>query len=290
MSFLTNKTIGVVALAGECDIELVKQAKVNLENLGFNIILSKNIYDNDLYLAGSDADKVSELTKFFLDKNIDIILCARGGYGSIRLIKQIDYNIIQKNNKPFCGFSDITALLLMIYKKTGIITYHSPMFCSDFSKNILPYTYNHFCMAMSGDELQFSGTKIYKNGNVKGIIWGGNLSTIVSLCGQDFIPNEDFIFFAEDLNEQVYKIDKMFQQLLNIDNFFQHCKGIILGDFLNTDNPIWLEEYFTRLAQRYSMPIIGGYAITHNDNKITIPIGRKAILENEKLTILRSNV
>ena len=96
----------------------------NLEALGFNVKLSKNIYDQDRYLAGSDEDKLEELYRFFQDPEIKLILNARGGYGSIRLINKINYDIIKLNPKLFCGFSDITALLLMFYRKCGLITYH----------------------------------------------------------------------------------------------------------------------------------------------------------------------
>ncbi len=178
--------------------------------MGFKVKLSKNIFDKNSYLAGSDEDKLEELYSFFQNPEIDLILNTRGGYGAIRLINKIDYEIIKNNPKPFVGFSDITALLLMFYKKTGIVTYHGPMASSDFGGEISEFTNNNFFKALSGDNLEFAGNKIYKEGEAEGIIWGGNLATVVSMCGLDFIPDKDFIFFAEDLNEPVYKIDKMF--------------------------------------------------------------------------------
>ena len=119
----------------------------------------------------------------------------------------------------------------------------------------------------------------------EGIIWGGNLATLVSLCGIDFIPNEDFIFFAEDLNEPVYKIDKMFTQLFNINEFKKYCKGIVLGDFLDCGNEKWLEEFFVELSKIHQIPIVGGFKITHNRKKITIPIGKNSILSGANLKI-----
>ena len=124
------KTIGIIALSGGVNKELLESTINELKTLGYKIKLSKNIYDQNRYLAGSDGGKLEELYRFFQDPKIDIILAARGGYGAIRLINKIDYNIIRKNPKPFCGFSDVTALLLMIYKNTGLITYHGPMACS----------------------------------------------------------------------------------------------------------------------------------------------------------------
>ena len=288
------KTIGIIALSGACEKEKVLQAKEFLESKGFNVKLSKNIFDKSRYLAGSDEDKLSELKNFFEDKSIDIIMCARGGYGAIRLVENIDYDVIKRNPKIFCGFSDVTALLLMIYKKIGMITYHGPMATSDFAleasdlNHILlenETTYSWFCNAIKNSEISYSGNKIYKSGGAEGILWGGNLATVVSLCGLDFIPNQDFIFFTEDLNEPVYKIDKMFQQLINIKEFKAHCKAIILGDFLDCGNEEWLEEYWHELVGRLNIPVIGGFKITHNKDKITIPIGRLAKLEGLKISI-----
>lgn len=281
----SGDTIGIIALSGDCEKEKVERAKANIEALGFKVKLSKNIFDKNRYLAGSDEDKINELHRFFEDDEIKLILCARGGYGAIRLINKIDYDLIKANPKPFCGFSDVTALLLMIYKKTGVITYHSPMASTDFGIECNTFSQQDFFNTINGKSLYFEGSKIFKDGSASGIIWGGNLSTVVSLCGQDFIPNEDFIFFAEDLNESVYKIDKMFQQLVNIPQFTQNCKGILLGDFLDVDNEEWLYEYFNELAEKLNIPVVSGFKITHLKDKITLPIGKSAVLKGAKLEV-----
>ena len=285
-------TIGIIALSGKCEREKVLNSKAYFESLGYKVELSKNIFDEKRYLAGTDEDKISELHKFFLNSDIKLILCARGGYGAIRLINKIDYELIKSNSKPFCGFSDVTALLLMIYKKTGMVTYHSPMACSDFGNVTIPpkrkkelFTQQNFFEAVNGNFPNFEGKKIYTNGSAKGTLWGGNLATVVSLCGQDFIPDDDFIFFAEDLNEPVYKIDRMFQQLININEFTARCKGIVLGEFLDTDEEL-LESYFVELSERLQIPMAGGYKITHGAEKITLPIGKSAELTGKKLIIL----
>ena len=279
-----DNSIGIIALAGECDEKKILNSKSFFESLGYNVKLSKNIFKNNNYLAGSDEEKIEELINFYKDPSIKVILNARGGYGSIRLIKYIDYNIIKQNPKIIVGFSDITSLLLMIYKKTGQEVYHGPMACSDFGNdNVNNFTKNNFFSVINNESQKLFGDKIYKKGKANGILWGGNLSSVVSLCGQDFIPNDDFIFFTEDLNEPTYKIDKMFQQLINMEIFKQNCKAIILGDFIKVDNSEFLENYFELLATKLKIPIISGFKITHNIEKITIPIGRKAILENNIL-------
>ena len=283
------KTIGIIALSGVIDKEKLNFAINNLKILGYNVKLSKNIFDTNRYLAGNDNNKIKELEEFFSNPEIDIIMTARGGYGAIRLIDKIDYNILKNHPKIFTGFSDVTALLLMIYKKTGMVTYHGLMATPDFGFDceIDEFSFQNFQAAINGEELNFEGNKIYRDGTAKGIIWGGNLATLVSLCGIDFIPNENFIFFAEDLNEPVYKIDKMFTQLFNIKEFKKYCKGIVLGDFLDCGNEKWLEEFFVEFSEIHQIPIVDGFKITHNRKKITIPIGKKAILSGANLKILK---
>ena len=147
------------------------------------------------------------------------------------------------------------------------------------------FTLTNFLQAINGNPLKFEGKKVYKKGKAEGIIWGGNLATVVSLCGLDFIPDKDFVFFTEDLNEPVYKIDRMFTQLFNIDKFKKYCKGIVLGDFLDVDNKEWLEDLFCELP----VTAAGGFKITHAKDKITLPIGRKCRLEDTVLSLKMSS-
>lgn len=284
MKLKKGDTIGIIALSGECDKEKINKAKSALENMGFKIKLSKNIFDQDKYLAGSDEVKTEELHSFFKDPNIKLILCARGGYGAIRLVNKINYELIKNNPKPFCGYSDVTALLLMIYKKTGMITYHSPM-AYDFISQNNSKTISNFFKVINSNSIEYKAKEVLYRGVAKGILWGGNLATTVSLCGMDFLPKKDFVFFAEDISEPVYKIDKMFQQLLNIDRFRKYCKGVILGDFTDVDNEKWLREYYKELTQKLNIPAIHVEGITHNQDKITLPIGTKAKISEDILAI-----
>jgi len=124
-------------------------------------------------------------------------------------------------------------------------------------------------------------TKTYFEGSAKGILWGGNLATVVSMCGTDFIPDEKFIFFAEDLNEGVYKVDKMMTQLLNIEKFRKNLQGIILGDFLDVGNKKHFDELFFEIGQKIQKPILSGFKITHAKEKITLPYGAIAEFSTE---------
>lgn len=276
-------TIGILALSGVIESEEnILRAKKFFEDKGFKVILSENIFDKNRYLAGTDEKKAEELHKFFANSDIKMILCARGGYGAIRLLDKIDWKIIKNNPKIFAGYSDVSALQAMILKKTGLITFYSPMASSDFGcEEISDGIEKAFFDALTNTQnLEITPdnekSKVYSKGKANGIIFGGNLATIASLCGQDFIPDEKFIFFAEDLGEDTYKIDKMFTQLLNIENFRKNLAGIILGDFLDVTNQEHFDELFFELGAKHKIPILSGFRITHAKDKITLPYGAKA--------------
>lgn len=257
-------TIGILAVSG-CieDDAALKRGIEFFKTGGFKVKLSDNIYSSNKYLAGSDEERVNELHKMFLDKSIKAIIALRGGYGAIRIINQIDYNIIRENPKIFCGYSDITALNAMFLKRAGLITYSGPMIMSDFgAENICKYTIDKFFDVVCNDKFDF-----------KGQFWGGNLSTLVSLCGQDFIPDFEFDFFAEDINEPVYKIDKMLTQLANIQKFRDNIKSFYAGDFTGVDNSDWLEDLLTEYTNKLNIPLIKNFPASHNEKKATIIYG-----------------
>ena len=282
-------TIGIIAPAGNVEEDKILNSVKYFESLGYKIKLGENIFKTERYLAGNDNERLEDLHNAFADKDIKAIICARGGYGSLRLINRIDYDLIKNNPKIFCGYSDITALSLMFLKRAGLVTFSSPMPKSEFQpENIDEFTAENFWQTLTNDKITITAPnlKIYNEGKTEGILWGGNLATVCSLCGTDFIPDEKSIFFAEDLNEPVYKIDRSFRQLLNIEQFRKNTSAIILGDFLGTkEYKDQLEELFNEIAHELKVPIYGGYQITHDKTKVTLPIGSFGELNSGVLEI-----
>lgn len=279
--------IAIIAPSGPVDIEKIHIAKKYFEEKGFVVELGKKINNKQDYLAGNDCDRLEDLHNAFLDKEIKAIICARGGYGALRLIDKIDYQIIKNNPKIFCGYSDITILNALFLKEANLITFSGPMAQSDFGDNIDQFTEKSFFKILTSNsyEIEPINPTIYKNDNAKGTLIGGNLATITSLCGREFIPNCDFIFFAEDLNEPVYKIDRYFTQLLSIKEFKSKIKAIILGEFLDIDNKEYFDKFFRNLAKELNIPIISGYPISHSKIKATLPYGCSCKLENTTLKL-----
>ena len=173
------------------------------------------------YLAGSTEDRLEDLHTMFKDKDVKAIFCVRGGYGSTRMLDNIDYNLIIRNPKIFVGYSDISALQLSFFHKTGLVTFAGPMVSIDFSGEVSKYTEEFFWRIITSNKSYGKielpdGEKIsvLKKGTVKGRILGGNLALISSLVGTDFLPEmKDRILFIEEVGELPYRIDRMLNQL-----------------------------------------------------------------------------
>ena len=273
-------TIAIIAPSGPVEFEPVSRAKQYFERNGYRVKLGENLFDSDRYLAGSDEARAEDLHKAFLDDEVKAIVCARGGYGAIRLIKFIDFELIKNNPKIFCGYSDITLLSALFLKYANLITYSSPMAVSDFAgETINEVTEASFFKVLCGEKDFYMSDVTYLPGKAEGIMWGGNLSTLVSLCGIDFIPDQDFIFFAEDVNEPVYKLDKMLNQLVNIKKFRENVKGIAFGEFTGVDDEAWLETLLAETSNILNVPSYGGFKFTHSCEKQTLPYGGYALLD-----------
>lgn len=277
-------TIGILAVSGKIkEYENIEKAKSFFEKEGYKVIVSDTCKTSHRYMAGnSDNDCIETLHKFFQDNRINAIVAARGGYGTLRLLKKINWDIIKDNPKIFAGYSDITILLDMIFKNTGLITFHSAMANGDFANEIQNYTKESFFKTLKGEATLFEAEnyKTFYSGITKGTLWGGNLATLTSLCGIDFIPNKDLILFIEDLNEPVYKIDKMLTQLFNIEKAKANIKGIAIGEFKDIENKSELDKVLQEFADELKIPMCDGFKITHNKIKDTIPVGIEAIFDS----------
>ena len=261
-------TIGILAVSGDLrNEENLKRAVEFFENRGFKVKLSENVNSKTRYMAGSDEDRVNALHKMFADKEVKAIIAMRGGYGTLRIIDKIDYDLIRNNPKIFCGYSDITILNAMFLKRAGLMTFSGAM-VNDFGcEKPCEFTVNKFFETVQEGKFDYEGT-----------FWGGNLASLVSLCGQDFIPDFKFDFFVEDLGEPVYKIDKMMTQLINIPKFRENIKSIYLGEFLDIDNQEWFEEVFKEIGNRLNVPIIKDFPASHAEKKATVPYGANFLL------------
>ncbi len=264
------KNIAIIAPSG-CikNIEKLYSAKQFLENFGISGTIYPSCFENFRNMAGDDNLRLKDLHDAYLNKNIDTIICARGGYGALRLLDKIDYNLIKDNPKKLVGSSDITALLISIYKKTGQINYHAKMALNGISE-------------MQADEFLNYKNAIENNfyycplKGAEGVLWGGNLATITSLFGapyETYIPNEDIILFIEDINEPDYKIDRMLAQILRNTPLREKIKGVIFGEFLGAGEN--LNDILNEFSASLNMPFAFDPAITHGKANTIVPFGMR---------------
>jgi len=296
-------TIGIVSLASPpFGISDIMFAKKQLENMGFNVILSEYISEQYKYLAGEDDKRLQEFYRFLEDKSIKAIMSTRGGYGTGRFLRKLDFEKIKANPKIIIGYSDITSLLLAIYKKTGLVTFYGPMFTSEFASSDISYTKDKFIDTLVNLKypIEISGCNsdkvyIFRDGYAEGELVGGCLSLIVSTLGTPYeIDTDGKILFFEDVGEAPYRIDAMLTHLINAGKF-DKLAGLVIGEMIdctpNRGFPMgsfhWEEVILDRIKD-FSFPVISGICFGHGKQKATIPIGTKARIDTElkKLILL----
>ncbi len=179
--------VGIAAPASPFDMENYNLGVHVLESMGFYVSVLDDIFDKNTYLAGPDVNRAKLLNKLFADSSIKAIICARGGYGSIRILPLLDYNIIRNNPKIFVGFSDVSAILSAIYTKCGLVTFHGPMVTTmaDASQKTKESMMAAF-LSDSKLNVTIKNGIALRHGSASGIVSGGNLATLCHLPGASY--------------------------------------------------------------------------------------------------------
>ena len=289
-------TFGIVALSSPAKDELTIQGKINLEKLGYKVILGESCTANyGGYLSGDDFLRANDLNKMFKDDSIDAIMCLKGGYGTPRIVDKIDYELIKNHPKPFIGFSDVTLLLNTIYDRTNLITYHGPMLAIDFKDNYNLDSYNSFnnIVIKQSRNYVINKNNIYNiktigTGIAKGILVGGNLSLIDAMIGTPYqIDFKEKILLIEEINEAVYQVDRMLQKL-RLSGILKDLKGIIVGGITNKqaeNKEYGYYELFKDLLEPLKIPVLYGLPIGHVTPRLTVPIGAEVEINTFEFTL-----
>lgn len=287
-------TIGIVAPASCSSKEKVLEAKKNIEEMGFNVVLGESTLKKWHSFSDTDENRAKDINEFFKNPSIDAIMCMRGGYGSNRLVEYLDLEAIRNNPKIFIGYSDITTLHLIFNEKLDLITFHGPMAVSNFLDGYSEKTYESFIKSVtstSNYEINNFDKKIeiINSGKAKGKLIGGNLTTLVSTLGTKYdIDYNGKILFLEDIGEKTYRIDRLLNHLKKY-GVFSKIKGLILGDFKNCDKSspedMSLEEVFEDYFKKLTIPVIKNIQSGHCDSMVTLPLGAMCEIDSETLKI-----
>jgi len=288
------------------DFERVEKAQNYLRSIGYNISVGTNVCKKYGYLAGSDSERLSDLLNMFANPEIKAIISLRGGYGSGRLISQLDFELIKTNPKIFVGYSDITSLQQAILAQTGLVTFAGPMGAVDFVNDISAFTTNTFWRTITstqsiGEVLLPDGVEIKAlvPGSAEGRLIGGNMALFNALLGTPYFPNPDnAIIFLEDVGEPPYRIDRMLNQMKNA-GIFASCAGVILGAFTNCTESdpstptLSKEEVFNHYLGDLKVPVVTDFPSGHIKDMVTLPFGAMVSMETAqtvKVSIIESVV
>lgn len=280
--------VALLAPAGPLARGDLPRAEENARSLGWEPVVGDHVLDRDGYFAGEDDARLEDLNEAVRDDAVDGIWFLRGGYGAMRLLGEFDFAALRRRPKALLGYSDITALHAAVGRHCGLVTYHAPT-----ARSRLP--------AMSRASLEAAvvrhadslgnavGGRTLRNGIARGRLAGGNLTLLAALVGTPYMPDfTNAILVLEDVNEAVYRIDRMLQQLL-LAGALAGVRGIAAGCFTNSDEAEEpgggrraLDEVLTETALTLGVPCIAGIPMGHIDDQWTVPLGCVAELDAEE--------
>lgn len=281
-------TIGLVSTARKITKSELEPAILFFKNQGFNVVTPPNIYAAENQFAGSDPQRTEDFEWLIKHPKVKAIICARGGYGTARIIDSIDFTPLLSAPKWICGYSDVTVLHAHLHN-LGLKTIHSTMpinFPVDDSSN---ESVNTLLNALTGKPLSysFSNTPLNRIGQSKGVLIGGNLSILYSLQGSVSDINTDGkILFLEDLDEYLYHIDRMILSLKRSGKI-KNLAGLIVGGMSDMhDNTVpfgkTAEEIIHESVKEFSFPVCFGFPAGHIDQNFALKMGTEVTLSVTK--------
>ncbi|MBU2498199.1 MAG: LD-carboxypeptidase [Proteobacteria bacterium] len=278
--------IGVIAPAGPVDRPEILPGIALLESFGFEVFESPHLFERQGYLAGDDQSRLNDLHAMYRDERVKAILCARGGFGTLRLIDRIDFDLIRENPKITVGYSDITALLLAIHKKTALITFHGPNL-RDLGRNENRNLEALLKLVSFGGSmnLDFSEGREIRGGRATGTLLGGNLSLICHLVGTPYLPSlQGALLFIEERGESLYRIDRMISHL-KLSGLLDGCVGLMAGSFEECGDLSSIELLLEESLSDLDIPMVGGLQVGHGKENIPLPMGVQASLDTARMTL-----
>lgn len=289
--------IGIVSLAGKAEAKDIDNAVKHFENWGLKVVIGEFAKSSHYQFAGTDEQRASDFQKMLDDKSIKVIISSRGGYGSARIIEQINWTNFIKNPKWIIGFSDITVFHSHLNKKLGVASLHAtmPVKFSKFPKSDSNIESLKSVLFGGNIEYEVSNHPLNRQGSVKAELVGGNLSVLYSLRGTNLDLNyENKILFIEDLSEYLYHLDRMMMNF-KLGGVFEKISGLIVGSFSDMqDNksPFGKSAYeiIYDYVKDYNYPVCFDFPAGHDKNNNALILGSKAELKlNTKTCLINWN-
>ncbi|PJA09573.1 MAG: LD-carboxypeptidase [Flavobacteriales bacterium CG_4_10_14_0_2_um_filter_32_8] len=287
--------IAIVATARKVSLAELQPAIEVFNNWGFEVILGKNLLNEDDQFSGTTTQRVQDLQQALDDNTIKAIFCARGGYGTVKIIDGLDFSEFQKHPKWIVGYSDVTVLHNHINQNFNIQTLHATM-PINFSTNSVE-SLQSLKNALFGEKLsyQFDTHLLNRKGEAAGELVGGNLSIIYSLTGSvSQLDTKNKILFIEDLDEYLYHIDRMMMNLKRV-GMLKNLSGLIVGGMTAMkDNTIpygkTAEEIILDAVKEYDYPVCFGFEAGHISTNLALKMGATVKLKVAEICTLKFEV
>ena len=296
--------------SGYADDALIQRATANLEQLGFRVMHAAHLRASRGNTAGTIGQRLTDLHALFANREVRALWAARGGSGTAQLLPYIDYALVARHPKIVIGYSDITSLLLALYAKTGLVTFHGPVASSGFT----PFTVSHLeATLMEGRPTHVMSTadehakravdepnfvqRVLSSGSAEGTLLGGNLSVLTAMVGTPYLPDtRNALLFLEEISEAPYRIDRMLTQLEQ-SGLLTNARGAMLGVFVKceaaaNEASLTLSQALTDHFAARPIPSAYGLSFGHIASQWVLPIGVRARFDAEArtLTLLESAV
>jgi muramoyltetrapeptide carboxypeptidase len=294
-------TVGLINPASPIEPKDIEQVKQTLAGLGLKVKLGAHILDRYGYLAGTDANRAADVNAMFADSSVQAILTLRGGWGCNRILPLLNYDRYRTSPKILMGYSDITALLLAIYARSGIVTFHGAVGTSTWN----PFTVNYVRRILfngealtlqnprpNGEHLTATPIPIetITPGKARGKLVGGNLSVLAAMVGSAYLPSwKQTILFVEEIGEDPYRVDRMLTQL-KLAGILPQIAGFIFGQCTNCvpkdkEDSLTLAQVLRDHIQPLGIPAWYGSMIGHIKDKFTVPVGLEVEIDAHQGTI-----
>lgn len=298
-------TVGLVAPGYRVPEDVqIQYAIERMQALGLKVKLGKAVYKRYGYFAGTDQERAHDINQMFADPEVKAIIALRGGWGCNRILSMINYKLIKKHPKIIMGYSDLTSLLLAISAKTGLVTFHGPMpfepwtkFSTQYVKDILfDAKAETFVNPIDPDEDDLIHTEnrimVLNSGKATGPLLGGSLTLLTSLLGSHYLPKfNGAILFVEDVDEDIYRIDRMMMQLKTA-GILDHIGGFVFGKCTNckpgdnsTSSPygsLTMQQVLESYIKPLHIPAFYGSMIGHDEKIFTLPEGVPVTIDADK--------
>lgn len=281
------------------DLEIAQETT---RALGLEPRLGAHVAERYGYFAGRDESRAADINAFFADPGVKAVMAVHGGWGSARVLPHLDWDTIRAHPRVVAGYSDITALHCALHARTGLVSFHAPGGLSRWP----PFSVEHFQrVVFEGEAVTMtnpphdpknslvnreSRTRVITGGTARGRLVGGNLTVLTALVGSPYVPSlEGALLFLEDINEEIYRIDRMLTQL-RLAGLLEGLRGLVFGTCRNCEpgrgyGSLTLEEVLDDHMRPLEVPAYQGAMIGHQDRQFTVAVGVEAEMDADAGTL-----